>query len=392
MAINWPIRFPGMSNAADNDYPAGSAKNVVTEGDGTGTPWVAEIVNDFLGFFQSLLSEGGLTADNTLDTVGDSQYMDGLREFVRNEIGTGSSSVGNYSPPLEIGTRLNIPGSGTQLQFTRLTDSRFTIVEPGNNTLRTIELDTAGLTTVGSTLSLPDAAGLTRQHTALSSTRIAIVGGNAVSGITAYDFSGTAWTQTGNAFSPSPSFAGSPAVTALTSTDIAVFSVASSTGTLQAYRFDGTDWTALGNALTITTASGVSSLGTMSSTDVALLQTVSTGTDHLARYTFDGTDWTLVGTALDPTLTGTSARLAALGGNDVIVFDLSASSTVRIYRFSGTTWSPLSDAFPLPDTVSASGIAAISGTDFVINVASGSPGSAVFRFGTYLGGGPVTGG
>jgi hypothetical protein len=46
--------------------------------DGTGTPWQEDLVNDWFGFFQSLLDEAGITPDESPDEVGASQYLEAL--------------------------------------------------------------------------------------------------------------------------------------------------------------------------------------------------------------------------------------------------------------------------------------------------------------------------
>lgn len=79
MAINPNSLFPTKTEAPDADYPYGSARNVTAAGDGTGTPWREEILDDMWGFFQSLLSLGGVTPSGNPDTVQVSQYIEGLR-------------------------------------------------------------------------------------------------------------------------------------------------------------------------------------------------------------------------------------------------------------------------------------------------------------------------
>lgn len=78
MAINPETQFPGQINPSDADYTYGSARNVTVPGDGTGTPFVAALVNDWFGFFQGLLNAGGIVPSATPDTVLVSQYLQGL--------------------------------------------------------------------------------------------------------------------------------------------------------------------------------------------------------------------------------------------------------------------------------------------------------------------------
>lgn len=81
MAINLVTQYPGKVNPADGDYPFGSARNITTPGDGTGTPWEAAIVNDFVGWMQSVLTEGNAVPTGTPDKVGASQYLDALNKL-----------------------------------------------------------------------------------------------------------------------------------------------------------------------------------------------------------------------------------------------------------------------------------------------------------------------
>lgn len=78
MAIKPGDLFPGQSVAPSADYPLGSAQNITTPGDGTGTPLVAAILNDTWGFHQKLLNAAGLVASGDPDTVPASQYYEAL--------------------------------------------------------------------------------------------------------------------------------------------------------------------------------------------------------------------------------------------------------------------------------------------------------------------------
>lgn len=80
MALDYNTEFPSRSQPADSSYPFGSARNnLASPGDGTNTPYVARRWNDFLGMFQGLLADAGLTADGNPDTVLASQYLDAMR-------------------------------------------------------------------------------------------------------------------------------------------------------------------------------------------------------------------------------------------------------------------------------------------------------------------------
>lgn len=79
MALNPSTRYPGQIDASDpTGYPYGKAKNQTTLGDGTGTPFEKDLVNDIFGFQQALLSEAGITPSGTADAANASEYMEAL--------------------------------------------------------------------------------------------------------------------------------------------------------------------------------------------------------------------------------------------------------------------------------------------------------------------------
>lgn len=81
MAIKPEAAFPGKSVAGDADYPQGSAQDITTPGDATGTPWVAVLINDIWGLLQRLLSEASITPSGNADTVQASDYYDALESL-----------------------------------------------------------------------------------------------------------------------------------------------------------------------------------------------------------------------------------------------------------------------------------------------------------------------
>ena len=81
MAINPAAKYPGKTKAPDTDYPYGSAQNVTTPGDGTGTPWEKDLVNDLFGLFQELLSVASVSPSGNPEKVGTSQIADIIRSF-----------------------------------------------------------------------------------------------------------------------------------------------------------------------------------------------------------------------------------------------------------------------------------------------------------------------
>jgi hypothetical protein len=81
MAINLELQYPGKINPSNPDYPYGSARNVTTPGDGTGTPWEAAIVNDILGLQQALLQSSGVVPSGTPETALASQFFEALKRL-----------------------------------------------------------------------------------------------------------------------------------------------------------------------------------------------------------------------------------------------------------------------------------------------------------------------
>ena len=90
MAIDLVTQYPGKVNAADAEYPFGSARNITVPGDGTGTPWEQAIVNDWLGFFQRMLTEAGAVPSGSPDSVLISQYWDATFGKILDPTGAGN--------------------------------------------------------------------------------------------------------------------------------------------------------------------------------------------------------------------------------------------------------------------------------------------------------------
>jgi hypothetical protein len=86
MALIPENAYPGRINPANAAYPLGSARNITVPGDDTGTPLVAGWINDMWGYFQRLLSEGGITASGNPDTVQVTQYYDALIAVINAQI------------------------------------------------------------------------------------------------------------------------------------------------------------------------------------------------------------------------------------------------------------------------------------------------------------------
>jgi hypothetical protein len=149
------------------------------------------------------------------------------------------------------------------------------------------------------------------------------------------------------------------ALAALNGTDIALFDN-NSTATVRLYRWNEgtTAWSAVGGGTSVGT-SGTPAITSLSTTDIALIDP----DDKISRYHWDsGTEtWSLVGAGLS--ITGASVpALAALNETDVALID--GSGELRLYRWnSGTeTWGLVGTGLSLPGTPA---IAALNTTDVV---------------------------
>jgi hypothetical protein len=89
MAINPSVHgaFTGKIDTTDpTGYPYGKAQNITAPGDGTGTPWVEDGINDIFGFQQALLDAGSVTPSGTADKVGASDYLDALNAIITDAV------------------------------------------------------------------------------------------------------------------------------------------------------------------------------------------------------------------------------------------------------------------------------------------------------------------
>jgi hypothetical protein len=70
--------------ATDANYPYGKARNETTPADGTGTPFEEQLVNDWLGFYQGLLTAAGITPSGLPDNATTSDYRDAIIYLIKN--------------------------------------------------------------------------------------------------------------------------------------------------------------------------------------------------------------------------------------------------------------------------------------------------------------------
>jgi hypothetical protein len=87
--INLETQYPGKVDTTDPvNYPTGKARNVTVSGDGTGTPWEKALVNDIVGFFQSVAAKAGFIPNLNPESVGNPQVLQGIVDVanIKNEM------------------------------------------------------------------------------------------------------------------------------------------------------------------------------------------------------------------------------------------------------------------------------------------------------------------
>lgn len=106
MALDYTTVYPSQITVDATNYPQGKPKNVVSAGDGTGTPWEEQLVQDFFGFLQACLKEGNATISGVPDTAIASDYFNSLRKALREQSSLfdwsrvlGEESNGAFSAP-----------------------------------------------------------------------------------------------------------------------------------------------------------------------------------------------------------------------------------------------------------------------------------------------------
>jgi hypothetical protein len=82
--INLNAQYPAKTNAPDANYIYGSARNITTPGDGTGTPWEQALVNDLMGFMQALVVEAGIVPSGSPETVLASDALDSIFSMLQS--------------------------------------------------------------------------------------------------------------------------------------------------------------------------------------------------------------------------------------------------------------------------------------------------------------------
>lgn len=82
MSLQRDARYPGRWTAASGGHPQGAFKNRTAPGSLDGSYIEQDWANDWDGYFSSLLSAAGLTANGNVDAVGASQYFDALNTLL----------------------------------------------------------------------------------------------------------------------------------------------------------------------------------------------------------------------------------------------------------------------------------------------------------------------
>ena len=94
MALDYQTRYPAQT-VADGAYPQGKARNIALSGDGTGTPWTADLVNDIFGLLQALLAGAGITPSGTPDSGTVSQYFQSIEAVIVRRLAAVNWRVGD---------------------------------------------------------------------------------------------------------------------------------------------------------------------------------------------------------------------------------------------------------------------------------------------------------
>ena len=94
MSLKLNERYPGRFNNPSVGYPGGSFKNRTTPTAKDGSYLEKDWANDKEGFFQSLLSAAGITANGAVDAVGASQFFDALQALKQTQAGTAFTTAG----------------------------------------------------------------------------------------------------------------------------------------------------------------------------------------------------------------------------------------------------------------------------------------------------------
>jgi hypothetical protein len=120
MTLVLSTRYPSQTVSGDPGYPLGKARNRVSPGDGTGTPFESDWVNDVWGSLQAILDAGGITASGSPDAVGASDIVSALRVMMVRPSARYTINSGTASPcvftAVAADAGFSLVGGGTQIK------------------------------------------------------------------------------------------------------------------------------------------------------------------------------------------------------------------------------------------------------------------------------------
>jgi hypothetical protein len=119
---NLNLTYPSNSNAPDGSYPYGSARNITTSGDNTGTPFKADLQNDIIGLQQFLLNEAAISPNNSSDTAVSCQQFEAMWAILNARTETHNITVDSdytLTATQNLKQRYNITDTGVVLTTSR---------------------------------------------------------------------------------------------------------------------------------------------------------------------------------------------------------------------------------------------------------------------------------
>jgi len=119
------LTYPGQIAIGDPGFPYGKAQNEIVDGDGSGTPLEAQLVNEQIGFQQALLDAAGIAPNGTGEQVGASQCLDAI-------VAVAQSATDPRFSALE--------GRVDNLEFTLYYAAAFTVVDAQKDSGQTFSL------------------------------------------------------------------------------------------------------------------------------------------------------------------------------------------------------------------------------------------------------------
>lgn len=172
-------RYPLQIDDSDPNFPLGKARNRTAPGDGTGTPWEEDLINDILGWKQALLADTGVSASGSVEQVGASDILNALKKLAQSPVvatftfaGGSIADDGYLTPVLDLnsvgfatGSSFGAPYAETPLPGTYRVDLSLHMTDATDTpTIRLINYNAFG-GTYNSTLDLLSAQRDTNVYT-----------------------------------------------------------------------------------------------------------------------------------------------------------------------------------------------------------------------------------